>query len=197
MAAKALANTASKNPKRRRPSTPANTERSRRSRKTPGSRKIQRPAEPQISTVTVSYPESPGGGRCLTIDYTTLFEGLRSLPDPEPSAIRNTLAAADLIAVADGSHRDFGQATTADEKRADFVEQVISIPDEVFNTAHDLIGNPYEGNDRPARKSASGAEAARSIMEDHVVSGGFFDGLYLLLANSPTARDPAAGTDIL
>ena len=197
MAAKALANTASGTTKRPRPSTTAGTRRSRRPKRGPGSRRVERPTAPQVTTVTVSCPQTTGGGRRLTIDYTALFEGLLSLPDPQPSAIQNTLVAADLIAVADGSHQNFGAATTADQAEADFVEQVISIPDAVFSTAHDLIGNPYEGDNRPARKSASGAEVARAIMEDHVVSGGFFDSLYLLLANSPPARNPAAGTDIL
>ena len=89
----------------------------------------------QPVTTTLSYPENPARARTLTIDYEKLFEGLRSLPDPEPSAIRNTLSAADLIAVADGSRQNFGRATTADDTVADFVEQALSIPDDVFDTA--------------------------------------------------------------
>ena len=150
----------------------------------------------RYQTTTIAHAANPHAARRLAIDYPALVEGLLSLPDPEPSAMESTLAAADLLAVADGSSYNFGHATQEDPAQADFVRQVLAVPEEVFDEAHKIIGNPYESEERPARKSRNGREAARALMQDHVLGHEFFHELYTLLADAPAALSPQSGEEI-
>ena len=164
-------------------------------------RKTRRPAagsgaSKRYETATTAHAVNPHASRRLTIDYPALVEGLLSLPDPEPSAMKCTLAAADLLAVADGSSYDFGRATREDSARADFVQQVLAVPEEVFDEAHKIISDPYESEERPVRKSRNGREAARALMQDHAMGREFFHCLYALLSDAPAALSPHSGEEI-
>lgn len=175
---------------------------SKRSTSSKTSRRDQ-PVANACETITLSRAADPHAARTLTIDHPALLGGLRALPDPAPGGLEDTFAAADLIAVADGSRYDFGRATTADPAAADFVEQVLAVPEELFTTAHRLVGDPYgDPHGDPyggphRRKSRNGPEATEAIMRDHVLGAeAFFGHLYTLLADAPPALDPGAGGDV-
>ena len=145
---------------------------------------------------TIAHAADPHASRCLTIDYPALVEGLLSLPDPKPSAMESTLAAADLLAVAGGSSYNFGRATRENPAQADFVRQILAVPEAAFEEAHKIIGDPYESEERPARKSRNGREAARALMQDHAMGREFFHQLYALLSDAPAALSPQSGEEI-
>ena len=98
--------------------------------------------------------------------------------------------------MADGSSYNFGRATREDPVQADFVRQVLAVPEEVFDEAHKIIGNPYEQEERPARKSRNGREAARALVQDHAMGREFFHCLYALLSDAPAALSPQSGEEI-
>lgn len=152
--------------------------------------------EPEYETVRVASAKDHVSARTLVIDHSALIQGLLALPDPEPSTIVGTLAAADLLAVADGTRYDFGQAAAGVSAEAGFTQQALAIDDETFRVAHQVIGDPYAEEQRPDRKSQDSHETARALMEDHVLGNEFYLQLVSLLQDAPAEISYQNGEDI-
>ena len=158
--------------------------------------KAQAETKPDYDTVRIAPAKDQASAQTLLIDHTALVEGLLALPDPEPSTMEGTLAAADLLAVADGTRYDFGRAAGGVSAEAGFTYQALAIDEETFRVAHQVIGDPYADEQRPDRKSRDGHEAARALMEDHVLGNEFYLQLRSLLEDAPAEISYETGEDI-
>ena len=160
------------------------------------SEKAKEEANPRYKTIRIATAKNQASAQTLLIDHTALVDGLLALPDPEPSTINDTLAAADLLAVADGTRYDFGRAAGGVSAETGFAYQALAIEDDTFRVAHQVIGDPYAEEQRPDHKSQDGHEAARAIMEDHVLGNEFYLQLRSLLEAAPAEISYESGEDV-
>lgn len=160
------------------------------------SQKARKALKPGHQTVRIASAKDHASDRILLIDHRALRQGLLALPDPEPTTITGTFAAADLLAVANGTRYDFGRAVAGVSAEAGFTHQALAIDDETFRVAHQVIGDPYAEKQRPSRQSQDSHETARALMEDHVLGNEFYLQLVSLLQDAPAEISYQNGEDI-
>jgi hypothetical protein len=158
--------------------------------------KAKEDTKPEYQTVRIASARNQTSAHTLIIDHIALRQGLLALPDPAPSTIVGTLAAADLLAVAGGTRYDFGRAAGGIPAKTGFTHQALAIEDETFRVAHQVIGDPYAEEQRPDHKSHDSHEAARALMEDHVLGNEFYLQLVSLLQDAPAEISYGSGEDV-